>query len=137
MAFYFRDGESVEEAVQRIALEQLDKAVAELKSDELPRHEQVHQVRKRCKKIRGLLRLVRPSLGETYKRENAHYRDAARRLSDLRDSHTLQSNFEKLLRHFEGQLDGDAFSPVREMLQRQRDEVLAREPGVEQRLAVF
>ena len=47
----------------------------------------VHDVRKRCKKVRGLLRLVRPGLGPDYRRANADVRDAARELSSLRDAH--------------------------------------------------
>ena len=71
MAFQILADESVEEAVQRIVREQIDKAIDEINDRELDRHETVHQVRKRCKKIRGLIRLVRPQLEDTYDRENA------------------------------------------------------------------
>ncbi len=49
----------------------------------------VHETRKRCKELRGLLRLVRPALGSQYGRLNAHDRDAAKELSTLRDAQTL------------------------------------------------
>ncbi len=71
MGFRLQRGEAVNEGVRRIAGEQLEKAIAEIQNTELDRHEAVHQVRKRFKKIRGLIRLVRPAFEETYDRENA------------------------------------------------------------------
>ena len=68
---------SVQAGVRRIACEQIDKAIAEIENTELPLDETIFQIRKRCKKIRGLLRLVRPSF-DGYARENAIFRDAAR-----------------------------------------------------------
>jgi hypothetical protein len=46
----------------------------------------VHEARKDMKKLRSALRLVRDGIGEkAYRRENHRYRDAARRLSGIRD----------------------------------------------------
>jgi hypothetical protein len=61
MGYRFRhDDESVEAGLRRIAAEQLTKALASLDADAL--HEGVHDARKRVKKLRGLLRLVRPGV---------------------------------------------------------------------------
>lgn len=78
--------------------------------------ETVHSVRKRCKKLRGLLRLVRPSLGKRYRTENARFRDAARGLSTLRDSKSVCVALDSLLRHFRQEIRPDAFSPLRQRL---------------------
>lgn len=86
---------SVQAGVRRIACEQIDKAIAEIENTELPLDETIFQVRKRCKKIRGLLRLVRPSF-DGYARENAIFRDAARELSQLRDGNVLLPTLDKL-----------------------------------------
>lgn len=51
-------------------------------------HTTVHEVRKSCKKIRGLLSLVRDVLPD-YHSENHFFRDEARKISDLRDSKAL------------------------------------------------
>ena len=86
---------SVQAGVRRIACEQIDKAIAEIENTELPLDETIFQVRKRCKKIRGLLRLVRPSF-DGYARENAIFRDAARELSQLRDGNVLLPTLDRL-----------------------------------------
>ena len=77
MAYRIRTkDDDVEQAVRRIACEQIDRALAEIDDDGLDFARKVHQVRKRCKKLRGLVRLVRPAL-DAYGRENAAFRDAA------------------------------------------------------------
>ncbi len=49
--------------------------------------EAIHEGRKRLKKLRGLIRLTRDSLGEkVYKTENKTYRDAGRLLAPYRDA---------------------------------------------------
>jgi CHAD domain-containing protein len=69
--------------LRRIARAQVDRAIAELELDD-PDHA-VHQVRKRAKKLRALLRLVRPATPELYRTENPRIRDLARDLSGARD----------------------------------------------------
>jgi uncharacterized coiled-coil DUF342 family protein len=71
----------------------VDDGLDHLDSSEDP-HETVHEVRKRCKETRATLRLVRELL-PTYSDENAHYRDAARRLSYIRDAQVLSETFEE------------------------------------------
>ena len=97
MGFRLQRGESINEEIQRIAEEQLEKAVAEIQDGELDRHEAVHQVRKRFKKIRGLIRLVRPAFEKTYQRENAMFRDAGREISAVRDAQSLIEAFDRLV----------------------------------------
>ncbi|WP_444934480.1 CHAD domain-containing protein [Microbulbifer sp. JTAC008] len=50
----------------------------------------VHELRKRCKKIRALLRLVRPQIISTFQRENTHYRKLANTLAHTRDLTALR-----------------------------------------------
>ncbi|MFP4235455.1 MAG: CHAD domain-containing protein [Nitriliruptoraceae bacterium] len=126
MASYrFHRGEPIAAELRRIAADQTETALAEL--DEEAPHEAVHQVRKRCKKVRALLRLVRSSNGSLYERENAAYRDAARRISDLRDATGFIEAFELLADHHPQVVDTDRFAPVRDGLVRQRDEVAGRD----------
>lgn len=76
--------------VRRVAREQTESAVALLQDqtgDELDAA--VHGARKRCKRVRALVRLVRAPLGGGYAAENAAYRDAARLLGDVRDAAVL------------------------------------------------
>ena len=88
--------ESVQAGVVRIIGAEIDSALKELRDCEADRHEAVHQTRKRCKRIRALLRLVRPSLGNTYRVENARFRDLAQALSEARDAAALVESLEKL-----------------------------------------
>lgn len=122
MAYRIEAEETVEAAVQRIAREQIGKAVKEVEDESLDDHATVHEVRKRCKKIRGLLRLVRPVFPD-YSKENAAFRDAARRLSGPRDATTLIESFDALVERFGGDPGVAAFAGVREALVDRRDSV--------------
>lgn len=75
---------SVGEGFVRIAREQIDKAIAIADDANDAPAKRVHEARRRAKKLRALLRLVRPDFGH-YAQENAHVRDAARGLSAARD----------------------------------------------------
>ena len=91
------DGSSVEEAFRAIALSQLDEALAELRDAGGHGRSVLHEARRRCKKLRGLLRLVRPAFAD-FAKENAAVRDAAGLLSHLRDAEVLQQTVLDLAR---------------------------------------
>ncbi len=116
MAFYLREGEDMAQGVRRIACEQIDDAIDELCDRSLAQALAVHEVRKHCKKLRGLLRLVRPCLGDVYARENAHFRDAARLLSPLRDDQSVLDAYDALMTHFAAGIERRAFATVRRRL---------------------
>lgn len=121
MAYRIQDGEPVEDAVQRIAAEQVEKAVRSLQQRDGDLHEAVHDVRKRCKKIRGLLRLVRDPLGEDrYKSENRYFRDTARLLGPLRDSHVHLETVGLLLDDYRDSLEPEAFSDLQALIKNRR-----------------
>ncbi|HKK70056.1 MAG TPA: CHAD domain-containing protein [Candidatus Krumholzibacteria bacterium] len=133
MSYRFEPGEKVERGVKRMAREQIDKALAEIDSDELDVHERVHQVRKRCKKLRAIARLVRPPLGSQYSGINRHYRDAARPLSDARDAHAIIESFDDVVEDRSDEIVDGSLDPVREAFVRRRERVAPREE-VETRL---
>lgn len=100
MTYEIQLTEPVGEAVRRIAHEQIDAAIDDLEGIDGSRDlaGSVHDCRKRCKKARGLVRLVRPSVGDdVYSPANAALRDAARQLSGLRDAHALLETFDDLV----------------------------------------
>jgi len=123
LAYRFKEDDvSVADVVRRIAVEQIDKAIGEIDDPEIDQRETVHQVRKRCKKLRGLVRLVRPALA-SYALENAAYRDAARELSFLRDTEALIETYDRVADAFDGQIDRPAFASIRRRLTlRQKEE---------------
>ena len=100
MGYRFERDETVGDAFRRIARTQSDKALDEVASAAAnPADEDaIHDCRKRCKKLRGLIRLVRPSLdAATYRAANEAFRDAARELSGLRDAQALLATFDSVV----------------------------------------
>jgi CHAD domain-containing protein len=119
---------SLQDALRRIAIDQIEAAIAEIDDEALDVSETVHQVRKRCKKLRGLVRLVRPAFGD-YAAENGAFRDAARRLSELRDADVMVETYDALAGHFEGEVDRRALGQIRRSLTLRRQERAARGDG--------
>ncbi|MGK2930086.1 MAG: CHAD domain-containing protein [Acidimicrobiales bacterium] len=102
MPYRLEPDRPVGEEVRRVALACIDDALTHLDRLGTPGMDgnaaetAVHETRKRCKELRGLLRLVRPALGSQHGRLNAHARDAAKELSTLRDAQTLLDTVEGL-----------------------------------------
>ena len=68
MSYSIQPGERLIDGLRRIAVEQLDRAIDEVDDATIDRNVVVHQVRKRCKKIRAMLRLVNlPSISTNMK----------------------------------------------------------------------
>lgn len=137
MAYVIEPGESVEAALKRIATEQIDDALAELTDPQLDRHEAVHQGRKRCKKIRALLRLVRPGFEPSFADENAWFRDAARELAWVRDAQSALETHLALVDRFSRQLEPAAVGEVTAWLTARRDRVAADDQGLQQGVERF
>jgi CHAD domain-containing protein len=100
--FRLRRREPLAYGVRRVARGRLECAVERLRDGDLDEVEAVHEARKDLKKLRSALRLVRPVLGDAaYGRENRRYRDAARRLSGVRDAQALAETVDALADRFE------------------------------------
>ena len=113
MGFKLNEDESFSNEIKRIVVEQLDKAIENLKPTARSKDEAIHDARVCIKKIRALLRLVRDSLGdEAFRREDTAYRDSARFLSQVRDSAAMLEIANKLIEHFSDQLSPAAFAEV-------------------------
>jgi CHAD domain-containing protein len=125
VSYRLEPGEEPAAALRRIAGEQLDRAVAQLADDERDPHETIHDVRKRCKKVRGLLRLVRPAF-PAYADENAALRDAARRVSALRDAAALVETCDALAARLGEEARASPLAALRAQLVERRDEFLAK-----------
>jgi len=96
MAFRFKLAEPFEVGVKRIAREQIERAQCQLKGsgDAVVA---VHETRKSLKRLRALLRLIRPALGESgFREENARLREIGHGLSGTRDRHVLMETVSKL-----------------------------------------
>ncbi|WP_341937185.1 CHAD domain-containing protein [Marinimicrobium sp. C2-29] len=126
MSYAVGKDETVQKSLRRIGREQIDKAIAEIDDPQLDRHEAIHQVRKRCKKLRALVRLVRPALGKAYRRENARFRDIARNLAVVRDEQSMVEALERLLATLED-TERATCAPVLVELRKRRDTAAAEQ----------
>jgi CHAD domain-containing protein len=125
MAFELKPCEPVPKALKRIARKQIDKALDQLAGDR--RDAAIHEARKCFKKVRAVLRFVRPKIGTaTYRDENTCFRDAGRPLTEVRDAKVLIETLDKLLEHFAEQLSGKSFAAVRQQLQDERRQARQR-----------
>lgn len=138
MAFKFRIGEHAGDGLRRMAREQIDQALGEIADSGLPSHKTVHQVRKRCKKLRALLRLARGDLdrsGKVYRRENACFRDAARSLSSVRDAEVLLQTCDLLVGEHAEAGNRQRLQQVREVFEQRRHEVENANVDLDERIA--
>jgi CHAD domain-containing protein len=116
--------------LRRNAREQLDSARAELSDGARNHHAAIHEARKACKRLRGLVRLARSGFGDkVYRRENAALRDAARRLSALRDADALLETYDGLDERFGAEVDRRRMVPVRRALATRRAALSEEELG--------
>ena len=119
MPYRLKRKESVQAGVRRIAREQLSRAVEAIDRTEAGENVGVvHDVRRRCKKLRGLMRLSRSALKDTWKVENARYRDIAHALSDERDAHIIAPALDGLIQRFSDVLSTSRVFDAREALLR-------------------
>jgi len=121
MTYHLKPDGRLSSEVHGVAEDQLAGAIAAIEGG-ADLHERAHDLRKRMKRLRGLLRLVRPVLGEAYGRENREFRDIARLFSNIRDGQVLSDTLERLAPDGE---DARALAPLRDWAARRRETVLA------------
>lgn len=95
MTYLLLKQESSYENIIRLAKELINDMIQVIENSDINEDETVHTVRKRCKMMRGFLRLFSPHFVQ-YEYENSYFRDMARELSHLRDSQALLDVFEDL-----------------------------------------
>ncbi len=96
MAYRFKSSDAaMTDAVRRIAASEFDLVRQRLADKSLPIARKVHEARKATKRLRSLLRLVAPVCPDASK-EIAALREAAARLSALRDKGALSETLSRL-----------------------------------------
>jgi CHAD domain-containing protein len=118
VAYRLLPDEDLGEGVARIAAEELDSAIGELRDNlaEDPVNA-IHSARKSLKKERALLRLVREAVyPDVYRDENEVFRDAGRRLSGTRDAQVALQTLDKLREHLAGRLPAATFDALEDAL---------------------
>src|SRR5262245_25641294 len=118
MSFELKPDESLRKGIRRIVRKQMDEALEYLTGPHKgPRDEAVHEARKCLKKVRAVLRLVRPAIGEkNYRKENTCFRDAGRPLTEVRDAKIFIETLDRLAEHFKEHIVGRSFGDARQGL---------------------
>jgi CHAD domain-containing protein len=121
MAYHLKSGESVPDGIKRAACEELESAAAQLDgSAGTQRDEAIHEARKSIKKVRGLLRLMRPQLGRIYRSESEQLGDIGRTLSQFRDAGAIIGTFDDLREKYRKELGRSTLASIRRGLVRRK-----------------
>jgi len=117
--YRLRVGEPLPGGIARIARGRIDHAIDELggKTDSSS-EEAVHEARKDMKKLRALVRLVRPELGnDVYRRENVCYRDAGKELAGVRDADVMLATLAGLESRYPDELGAKTVGDLRQSVE--------------------
>lgn len=115
---------SVQEGFRRIARTQIGKMLQAIDAPSADTDTAVHELRKSCKKVRGLLRLVRPAFAH-YSEENAAFRDMASAVSVVRDATVLTASYDAVMELYDDQIDRRAMASIRRELTIRRKHLAA------------
>jgi CHAD domain-containing protein len=111
---------------RRIMTELLDNIGDRLAGQATLSDSNIHEMRKSCKKMRGLLRTLRPGLhAQNFRTLDRRIRGFAAQLAGLRDNRVMLDTLEQLSLHFAPVLHELALVPVHEAL----SDVARRHPG--------
>ncbi len=113
--------------VLQLMHQQLDYILDQVRPVEEVDHEAVHEIRKSCKRVRAVLRLIRDEIGySAYYRENRRFRDLSRLLSQTRDYEALSNSVNYLRGREMDDKISRVYSELTTELDRSKDEALDR-----------
>lgn len=140
VGFQLAVGEPLGRGLRRLGIEQCESAIRRFAEDDLDRA--IHEARKATKRLRSVLRLVRPAIGErVYRYENRSLRGAARLVAGVRAGVVSVDTVGKLAGRFNGVLPIDIFDDLSERLDRRalniRHRVIHESNAVERLLSAL
>lgn len=124
MAYRLKPHARIDREVKRVLKEEAEAAAEQLRNaarGDQP-DEAIHEARKSVKKIRAVLRLVRPELGGTYREENARFRQIGQKLSALRDAGAMIETFDGLRKRYRDEVDPRVWDALHQTLLKRKDE---------------
>jgi CHAD domain-containing protein len=123
MSYRLHSAEPLKDAVPAVAAEQLDAAIARLKSADRGQ-EAIHDARKHFKRTRALLDLVRPVAGQKALRKGQkRLSSASRTLAASRDAQVAANAAEALENEFGNSRHAQLFSDLTSWLYARRDRI--------------
>jgi CHAD domain-containing protein len=114
VAFRLKQGASISSEVRRIVLKQLKAAISELHSVGDPQSDDaVHDARRRVKKIRAIIRLVRPVLDKEYRTVDRDLSTVSRLLAPVADGRGIGETLKELEHRYPASLPKRAVAAAR------------------------
>lgn len=105
MAFRLKQGASISNEIRRIVLKQLKTAISELQTVGDPQSDDaVHDARRRVKKIRAIIRLVRPVLDKEYRVVDRDLSTVSRLLAPVADGRGIVETLNEIERRYAASL---------------------------------
>ena len=123
MGFRLKSGQAISNEIRRIVLRQLDLATSELKAIGDPESDEaIHDARRRVKKIRAVIRLVRPVLDKSYRTGvDPELRRVSRMLAPVADGQGVIDTLNVLARRYRKALPRRAVAALRaDLVERER-----------------
>jgi CHAD domain-containing protein len=121
MAWRFEPGEGLREAFSRVAREEVARVRGCLSARQPDLETAVHEARQGFKRLRALLRLAKPQLGQDFAVENRRWRDASRLLSGSRDTTVLLQTFDKIIAKCNGAMPASQSRRLRAAIESRAD----------------
>ena len=129
MGYRLHPGRPIQDEVRRIADRQLEEAIAGLRTVGDPESDDsVHAARRHIKKVRALLRLVRPALGDRYDSVNLRLRTVNRLLAPVADGQAVVATLARIVERYGDEIPSDVHAEIRDTLLRR--ESMADEQAV-------
>ena len=112
MTVHFDPASALDGEIRRLAMPEIEKAIAELASAHVDPHKAVHRVRKQLKWIRALFALVRPADDGFFGAENRRYRDIARSLARPRTAAACVEAIDRFCQDYPRQCERNNVEPA-------------------------
>jgi CHAD domain-containing protein len=120
-------GEPLASALRRLSVEQFDVAIAGLRDQHISRDVAVHEMRKAAKRVRAVLRMVRPVIGDrVFRAENSALRGTAQVVSGVRDGAVLVDAVKGIRSRYGHLLAPGVFFDLEDRLGRRHQRIMGR-----------
>ncbi len=114
MAFRLKRDAPIADEVKRIVGRQIERATTELRSIGDPRSDAaIHRARRRVKKIRAVIRLVRPTLGRSFRPINKRLRETIDLLAPVADGQGVVEALDRLTDRYRDDFAAETMSSFR------------------------
>jgi CHAD domain-containing protein len=114
MAFRLKPEAPIAVEIRRLVLRQLQVAISELRTVGDPESDEaIHDARRRVKKIRAVIRLVRPVLDKTYRTVDRELKDVSKLLAPVADGQGILETLDQLAHRYRKLLPKDAVHSIR------------------------